>query len=120
MGFKYEKPVWIPDHFYINGREWTTVWMKAPLEVEGVGNCYGYTEANEKTISLEESEDNDRLRETWIHELLHAVFPPGILSYKKEEQIVSGMAGTLARALCDSKISLPPSEKIVYHRTASS
>jgi hypothetical protein len=111
------RPSWIPEKLYINGREWSVLWVAGTLKNEEGINCHGITDVNDRTISLEESPECDRLRETWIHELLHAVLPSGVIaSCSLEERIVDGIAGPLSRAISDNGLTLPQSEQVVIHK----
>lgn len=70
-------------------------------ETEGLKMLLGLCEPDDMTITISENQGQDRMRETYLHEALHAVFSKARLQHEKvitgpeEETIVGRIAPIL-------------------------
>ena len=83
-----KRRIQVPTSFTLRGRKWTVKW--------GADIWGEASHAHQEILMLCDGESELRQLEIWIHELLHAAFPPGIVSNRVEEQIVHGWARDLA------------------------
>ena len=94
----------IPSEFQIQGCTWRVRWRDIADPTWAAEKCWGmtYFEATGPEIHLDVSlrADPTKLREIWIHELLHACFPSlKKVDEKLEEKIVQQTAPLLASVL---------------------
>lgn len=76
----------IPRTLSIRGRRWRVV-TKARIAVDGA-DCWAATDAERRVIELAAGMDPDRAEAKFLHEALHAIWPPGVVSDEQEETLV--------------------------------
>lgn len=88
----------IPSRFKLRGKTWT---VDFSADLQRTQACVGICHPDRKLILLDESLEGDELLNTWLHELLHALFPAKSVHWtlEQEERIVSMLAPRLLEAL---------------------
>ena len=64
-----------------------------------------------RQIFLDSSLPSNELEITWLHEYLHALFPAGVISGRKEEEIVDKLSKALHKNLKDNNLTISRNHK---------
>jgi hypothetical protein len=81
--------MYIPKSVRIKKSKWKIILSDIKLDTKMYnGLCIHQS----REILIDPNLPRNEIEETFIHELLHACFPDGICSYKKEEMIVTELA----------------------------
>lgn len=97
----------IPSKIKILGLEWS---ISRDKQVANASESYGTTIHSSQTINIEPTLTSAHAEQTFLHEILHAVWLSTALNHitdmdrKKEEHVVSAMANGLYHVLKDNKI----------------
>jgi len=79
----------VPQSFTLRGKKWVVEWGK---------DYYGQTSRLHRSVLLLCEQESEAVQlETWVHELMHAAFPDGIVSHATEERIVQRWAKEFSR-----------------------
>lgn len=85
-------PLHIPKRLKIGKSTWIIKKSNHNLNIKKyMGMCFYDT----KVILLDGTLPRNELEDTYIHELLHAIFPRGICNNKKEEALIEAMSRPL-------------------------
>lgn len=76
----------IPDEAVL-GRVRYRVYQRATKEMKR-GAWLGLMNPDAKTIHVDPEQSRREVEATWVHELLHAIWPTGVVDEKTEEKII--------------------------------
>lgn len=108
----------------LDGDEWRVRTWPGPFvyldKGEASSPCVGLTEREERTITLALGVAGPDLADNFLHEILHAVWPAGIVDAEMEERLVTGLEHRLRAALTRNRLGqllarleqLPPPEGV--------
>ena len=91
----------IPQKLNIKGRIWDVVFNP---DLEDIDNAVGLCVYGVRKIFLSSNQGKRELPDTFLHEILHSIFPHKLCSHKKEEKIIEKLAGRLLQVLRDNKL----------------
>lgn len=91
----------IPDELKIRRSTWRIV---IDDKIENTHNAVGLCIYSTKRIVLSPDQSRNELEDTFLHEILHACFPNGIVADRTEEKIVRRLAPVLLRVLHDNDL----------------
>lgn len=93
-----------PFKFRYNGEPWTINLVRTIKTDDGdTRDLYGHCDYERRLIRLSEEQPIGQLLPTLLHEILHMVFPNGIVGAATEEKIVNGLEKPLLHALTTLK-----------------
>jgi hypothetical protein len=95
----------IPERATLRGRRWR-VYIEKTEDMRGLR---GLADLDEKTIHIDPRVDRQEREVTYVHELLHAIWPPGVVDEETEEKLVRGLEYHLHRAVAQGYLG--PEEK---------
>ena len=108
------RPAEIPERLYVRGEPWRVVWRSRADRTWRDEHAWGITYHDEREIHLADELRHcpSKLQETWLHELLHACFPPSGrarrgVSHRHEEALIDEVSPYLALALNQTGWSKP-------------
>lgn len=91
-----------------------------PLVHPKYGLSDGLCDFDAKTIWLSRRLSMKAKQETLLHELLHAVWPEGIVSHRVEEKIVHGIDEKLLKVILENKLGAVFTEAVPEGRRIES
>ncbi len=92
----------IPKKFKLNNKTWE-VSVKDKKKFKKDERLMGVCYRNLHKIFINPSLTRNEIEETFVHELLHACWPPSLCSNKLEEKLVEKLAVTLYATLKKNK-----------------
>lgn len=96
----------IPERLALAGRTWAVRWTRNLRHRRQ--ELRGLAVPRTLTIRLDPAEHPTIREQTLIHEVLHVIWPEGVVSRKKEEALIEALEGPLHRFLEDNAAALWP------------
>lgn len=96
----------IPKKLHINGFDWDIIWSQ---DIADEGSCYGSAHLSKQKMFLSPSGTKQKIEETFIHEILHAVWWQQCINNMidddtAEEKIINALAFGLYQVLKDNNL----------------
>ena len=99
----------IPKKLKIGGEVWR---LRVAKMLYKSPHVLGYCDPDRKVIALKKDLDGAELLATFLHELIHAAWPEGVVSETTEEKILEAIDLKIAEALISSKLIDPKKIKL--------
>lgn len=102
----------IPRRVKLRGRWWSVRLTSRKRKRAEMRGLRGLCDLEARVIWIDANADRLEREVTYVHEVLHALFPPGVVAGDVEERIVSELEGPLAAAIAEGAFMISPPDEV--------
>lgn len=101
----------IPRRVKLRGRWWSVRLTSKPKRAEMHG-LRGLCDLDERAIWIDRSCGRPERELTYVHEVLHAIWPRGVVTHEAEEELISALERPLAEAIARGAFMISPPDEV--------